>query len=58
MPVYEYHCSGCDKTFEKIVNQQQEVMPCPVCGEQAKRKVSAFAATGLSCAAPGNPGFG
>ena len=58
MPVYEYHCPGCDKTFEKIVGQQRDLMPCPVCGEQAKRKVSAFAATGLSCETPGNSGFG
>lgn len=58
MPVYEYHCSGCDKIFEKIVNQQQETMPCPACGEQAKRKVSAFAAVGPGCSTPSNSGFG
>ena len=58
MPVYEYHCARCNNTFEKIVNQQQEEMPCPVCGEQSKRKVSAFAATGFRCDTPSNSGFG
>jgi putative FmdB family regulatory protein len=30
MPIYEYHCSNCNKTFESLVlgSEQPE---CPVC---------------------------
>ena len=58
MPVYEYHCPKCNQTFEKITMQQHSEMPCPTCGEQSGRTVSAFAATGLSCNAPSDSGFG
>ena len=58
MPVYEYHCPGCDRTFEKIINRPQAGMRCPHCGEPAERKVSAFAATGLDCNSPSGSGFG
>ena len=58
MPLYEYHCSGCDRTFEKIVNRQPDEIRCPNCGALAERKVSAFAATGLGCEAPSGSGFG
>ena len=58
MPLYEYHCPSCERIFEKIVNQQPDEIRCPQCGAQAERKVSAFAATGLACNAPGGSGFG
>ncbi|MEN8686248.1 MAG: zinc ribbon domain-containing protein [Desulfuromonadales bacterium] len=58
MPLYEYHCPGCDRIFEKIVNRQPNEVRCPNCGEPAERKVSAFAAAGLDCSAPSSSGFG
>ena len=58
MPLYEFHCPGCDRTFEKLVNQQPDEIRCPNCGKTAERKVSVFAATGLGCNAPSSSGFG
>lgn len=58
MPLYEYHCTGCDRTFEKIINRQPDEIRCPNCGEPAERKVSAFAAAGLDRNAPSGSGFG
>lgn len=56
MPLYEYHCQACDKTFEKIGRQQQERAACPTCGKDVPRIISMFAAG--SCSAPAGSGFG
>lgn len=55
MPLYEFICPHCEASFEKIVNQEQ-VVSCPDCGRDAKKKVSVFAAG--SCSAPAGSGFG
>jgi len=62
MPIFEYRCRACGKTFEKIQRQPAEEIPCPSCGQPATRSVSVFAATGSDnagggCAAPGGSGF-
>ncbi len=57
MPLYEYHCESCDKTFEKICKQQKDTAACPDCGQEAFKTVSVFA-SGSSCAAPNGSGFG
>lgn len=31
MPLYDFHCHDCDKTYEAIVAAGQ-FAPCPVCG--------------------------
>ena len=31
MPLYEYDCHRCDKTFEKIVKRSDPTPPCPEC---------------------------
>lgn len=48
MPIYEYRCSKCGRTFEEIssISQSREVT-CPACGsENTKRVLSAFSTTG------------
>jgi putative FmdB family regulatory protein len=34
MPIFEFHCQKCDKTFERLVFRTDEVVECPDCGEQ------------------------
>lgn len=56
MPLFEYHCETCNKTFEKLLKQQEAEAQCPVCDAMAKKAVSVFAASG--CSAPAGSGFG
>jgi putative FmdB family regulatory protein len=46
MPIYEFCCSTCDRTFEELVRSAEatsEVI-CPTCGSQhVRRKISLFA---------------
>lgn len=48
MPVYEYHCSNCDKKFEifhKSMNSNEEII-CPECkSKENKRVLSTFSAS-------------
>ena len=45
MPIYEYRCDPCEKTFEKIRRMSDESpVPCPDCGDEAKKQLSGFAA--------------
>lgn len=32
MPIYEYHCEPCDRTFETLVRSSSDVPHCPSCG--------------------------
>jgi putative FmdB family regulatory protein len=46
MPIYDYHCKDCDKTFELLV-RPSSIPVCPTCGSEQLDKL-------LSCpAAPG-----
>ncbi len=40
MPIYEYECSKCGISFEKLVFGQEEVS-CPECGCEVKKLMSA-----------------
>lgn len=41
MPIYEYHCHGCNKDFEALVLKQDEIPGCPHChSEDVKRLLS------------------
>lgn len=44
MPIYEYKCSKCGKTFEHLVRNSSELEPkCPECGaENPEKQLSAF----------------
>lgn len=37
MPIYDYHCSQCDKDFELLVSHSS-VPACPECGSQQLEK--------------------
>lgn len=44
MPVYEFHCPSCDKSYETRVERMGETAPCPTCGsEKVTRLLSASA---------------
>ncbi len=42
MPIYEYTCPKCKKTFEEWlkVSETRETAPCPVCGAEAPHIIS------------------
>jgi putative FmdB family regulatory protein len=48
MPIYEYRCSDCSRTFEKIIwNSKGETIQCPYCkGEKVNRLLSTFSKAG------------
>lgn len=51
MPLYEYKCLQCDKTFEKLVRSSfgEQDVSCPNCGRrEVKRLVSLCGLTGVS----------
>ena len=41
MPIYEYECRKCREEFESFrgLNENDEKVTCPVCGEKEVRKV-------------------
>jgi putative FmdB family regulatory protein len=39
MPIFEFHCQKCDKSFERLVFKSDEVVECPVCGQQSVNKL-------------------
>lgn len=66
MPIYEYHCSNCDREFEKLVRFSDPNInspECPHCSSEntfkrlstvaAFTKVTAGAAAGSSCTSSG-----
>lgn len=58
MPVYEYRCADCTRTFEKLVAMSANGAPaeCPACGAQADKQLSTFAALGVERAPSGGGG--
>ena len=42
MPIYEYSCPSCGKTFEEFMRSgdDAEKAPCPHCGAEAPRMLS------------------
>jgi putative FmdB family regulatory protein len=46
MPVYEYICTSCESTFEKLMRMSaaDDAVSCPECQGDARRKLSLFAA--------------
>jgi putative FmdB family regulatory protein len=48
MPIYEYRCKACEKTFSRIqkMDAGSEGVTCPSCeSQQVERQVSSFAST-------------
>ena len=46
MPLYEYMCTSCESSFDKLMRMSaaDDAVSCPECGGQARRKLSLFAA--------------
>lgn len=45
MPIYEYRCSNCDRSFEALIRAADDLARCPHCdGSALTREMSAFAA--------------
>jgi len=40
MPIYEFHCPACNRTFEKLSKMADTDQPCPDCGKPAKKAIS------------------
>ncbi len=46
MPLYEFNCTSCNRSFEELVRSAEAVneVVCPQCGSrQVRRKISLFA---------------
>ncbi len=58
MPLYEYRCQKCGKTFE-VLRRMRDIdndLECPDCqSQEVERLLSAFAAGG--CTSNGSGGF-
>ena len=56
MPIYEYRCTRCDASFEKLVfSGEEQDIECPECGSrEVEKKMSAasFLGSGSSSCAP------
>ncbi|WP_162179093.1 FmdB family zinc ribbon protein [Pelobacter seleniigenes] len=57
MPIYEYHCRLCNRTFEKIQRLKQPEALCPHCGQPAEKKVSRPVVAAGSCQPLPGSGF-
>ncbi len=52
MPAYEYWCQACQHRFERLLPTPEGQMPCPRCGADARKAISAFAITGRADPGP------
>ncbi len=62
MPIYEYRCKDCGKTFEKLVfnSSQSENVECENCkSKNTEKLVSAISSAGFSSgSSSGSCGYG
>ncbi len=42
MPIYEYRCGSCEHEFEELAAMNAPAPPCPKCGKDAERQLSAL----------------
>jgi putative FmdB family regulatory protein len=58
MPIYEYHCEYCDRSFEALVRiGQLNETQCPSCGGmKLSREMSVFASRADNTTAQANEG--
>ncbi|ORJ63312.1 zinc ribbon domain-containing protein [Geothermobacter hydrogeniphilus] len=55
MPIYEFHCAACDRTFEKLSHSDVTEHPCPDCGATAAKAISIPAKGQIGVTATGAP---
>jgi putative FmdB family regulatory protein len=41
MPMFDYKCTKCGESFEKLAKSADNVVECPKCGEDAEKQVCA-----------------
>ena len=41
MPIFEYQCTQCGKTFERLQPASSPPPPCPACGQPTRKELSA-----------------
>jgi putative FmdB family regulatory protein len=47
MPIYEYNCRHCHKSFEELVLSTREAIACPKCASsEVERRLSVFSSPG------------
>jgi len=47
MPIFEYNCRRCDKSFEQLVLNVKETVRCPACDSNAvEKQLSVFSSPG------------
>lgn len=39
MPIYTYHCGGCERTSERLVKRITDTPACPHCGHPLRQIV-------------------
>lgn len=43
MPMYDFRCTNCNKSFEELVRRDCNEVPCPRCGSlKTQRLLSSF----------------
>jgi putative FmdB family regulatory protein len=45
MPLYDFHCKTCDKTFE-LLTKSSSTPVCPKCGSEIEKQISRIAPAG------------
>ncbi|MBB6049249.1 FmdB family zinc ribbon protein [Armatimonas rosea] len=50
MPIYEYRCKPCERSFETLrtLSQKDEPTPCPSCGTPTKTRLLSMVAAHVS----------
>lgn len=59
MPLYEYQCKRCQRTFQvlKPVNERDKQEKCPDCGSsETERLISLFTSNATTCSPYVHPG--
>lgn len=46
MPIYEFRCKACDRTFETLVRNSREQVACKHCGSSELQKMISAHAIG------------
>lgn len=59
MPIYEYYCADCDRSFELFLRPGEHSAECPQCkGTKLRRELSVFSSGSTSEAAQTAGGAG
>jgi putative FmdB family regulatory protein len=53
MPLYEYVCRSCERSFERYVRAWGDAVTCEACqSEDVEKRLSTFAMAGLASSSP------